>query len=292
MIETWLLLAFGAILLYGSSQVAQKLSLDHILASSVVFTSLIVATPIYAVFLVRYVVTGELFEVGIVQLVIGFVAATFGQIGYYLYVEAAQKGPISIVGSVTAAYPIMVIAVAIIFLSETPGEVQLAGAVLVTASIIGLSYMHGRKESGSCMSSKCLTLCIASLLAYGLWAIFTKLALDDMPTLLFLGIYALVIPPTVFAYYILKGIRLRQAVPSWSVPLIIAIIASEVANIGFIMEVYAVDGGPASIVFPLIAAYPVVVIILARAFLKEQLGKWETLMVGAVATGIVLISMA
>jgi hypothetical protein len=69
MIETWLLLAFGAILLYGSSQVAQKLSLDHILASSVVFTSLIVATPIYAVFLVRYMVTGELFEVGIVQLV-------------------------------------------------------------------------------------------------------------------------------------------------------------------------------------------------------------------------------
>ena len=98
------------------------------------------------------------------------------------------------------------------------------------------------------------------------------------------------IPPTIIVYYLVKKIRFRQAVPSWSTPLLIAIVATVVGNIGFLMDVYAIDGGPASIVFPLIAAYPVIVILLARVFLKERLGKWETIMAGAVAAGIVLIS--
>ncbi len=288
--ETWLLFAFGAILLYGTSQVAQKLSLGTILAPSVILLSLVLATPMYALCLAPYVVSGELFETDVVTFMIAIVAASFGQLGYYLYVEAAQRGPISIVGSVTAAYPIMVIAVAIVFLSESPGAVQLAGAVLVTASIVGLSYIHGRGQPNSCMSGKCFTLCIASLFAYGFWGILTKVSLGDMPPMMVLGMYSIVIPPTVILYYLAKKIRFRQAVPSWSTPLLIAIVATVVANIGFLMDVYAIDGGPASIVFPLIAAYPVIVILLARVFLKERLGKWETVMAGAVAAGIVLIS--
>lgn len=288
--EAWLLLSLGAVLLYGVSQVALKVSLNDIPASVVVFLSILVATPIGVVCLAPYLVTGQILDEDPVLLLFAIVAATFGQTGYYLYLEAAQRGPISIVGSITSAYPIMVIAVAILFLSETPGEIQLAGALILTVSMIVLSYLHGGKSAKTNLSGRYFTLCIVSLIMYGLWAIFTKLALEDMPSLLFLGIYAFVIPPTVLAYNRLKKIKLRHSIPTWSVAFIIAIIASEIGNIGYFFEVYAVSGGPASIVFPLVASSPVVVVVLAYAFLKERLTKIETLLIAAVVAGIIMIS--
>lgn len=289
--QTWLLLALGAVLLYGSSQVAQKVSLNDIPASAVVSLSILVAMPISLVCLAPYLVTGALMEVDPVTLAIGLAAATFGQIGYYFYLEAAQRGPISIVGSVTAAYPIMVIVVAIVYLSESPSGVQLAGVLLVTVSMIVLSYVHGGSAKPIHLSGRYFSLCIASLMCYGLWAVFTKIALGDMDPLLFFGIYAFVIPPTVLIYYRYKGIKIRQYFPSWSVPYIIAIIASEVGNIAFFLEVNAVSLGPASIVFPLVASSPVVVVVLAYGFLKERLARNEILLIGAVLAGIVMVSV-
>lgn len=286
--DAWLLLALGAVLLYGSSQVAQKVSLNDIPASVVVFLSVTVGIPVSAVCLAPFFWTGEIWDVGLVPFALGLMAATFGQLGYYLYVEAAQRGPISVVGSVTSAYPIMVVAVAVIFLAEWPGAVQLFGALLVTFSVIGLSYLHGGKSKDLHPSGKYFTFCVAAAFLYGLWGIFTKLALDELPWLLFIGMYAFVTPPTVFLYNWYKGVRLRHTTPSWSVAFMIAIMATEIGNIGFFCEVSAVAGGPASIVFPLVASSPVIVVLLAYGFLKERLTRIETLLIVAVVVGIIL----
>jgi drug/metabolite transporter (DMT)-like permease len=288
--NAWLFLSLGAVVLYGSAQVAQKVSLTHIPASVVVFLSITIATPISLICLAPFVWAGEILDVGAVPFMLGLLSATFGQLGYYLYLEAAQRGPISIVGSVTSAYPIMVVAVAIFFLAESPGILQLSGALMVTSAVTVLSYIHGGKSRELHASGKYFTLCIGSMLLYGFWGIFAKIALEEIPWLMYVGMYAFVIPPTVYVYNRRKGIRLRHTIPSWSVPFIIAIIAAEVGNIGFFFEVNAVADGPASIVFPLVASSPVIVILLAYAFLKERLTKIETLLVAAVVFGIVLVS--
>lgn len=276
--------------LYGISQVTQKVSLLQIPPSTVVSTSIVVATPIAVVCLVPYFVNGQIFDIDPVTMAIGLLAAAFGQIGYYLYLEAAGRGPISIVGSVTASYPIMVIVVAIVFLAEEPTLLQLGGVFLVTAAMITLSYIHGRREDAHSYFGRYLPLCMVTVVLYGLWSILTKLALDDMPPLLFIGIYAFVIPPTVLWYYRYKGVKLRHALPSWSVSFIIAIIGSEVSNLAFFCEVNAADQGQASIVFPLIASSPVVVVLLAYGFLKERLTAREMLLVLSVVAGIVMAS--
>jgi len=288
--ETWLLLAIIAILLYGVSQVALKVSLGVIPASAVISLSMVVSTPICIVCLAPYVVTGDLFDVDPVVMILALSAATFGQVGYYFYLEAAERGSISIVGSVTASYPIMVIIVAILFLSEAPSILQLGGVILVTSSMIVLSYMHGRGLDSTTYMGKWFSLSIISVIFYGLWAIFTKLALGDMPALLFVGIYGFVIPPTVLGYYWFKGMRMRKGMPTWSVSFIIAVMASEIGNIGFFCEIYAADQGPASIVFPLVAASPVIVVLLAYGFLKERLTRKEVILVALVIAGIVMAS--
>jgi len=288
--ETWLFLALVAIFLYGVMQVAQKVSLGVIPASAVISLSIVVGVPISLVCLSPFIISGELLETDPLVMVVALAAASFSQLGYYFYLEAAERGSISIVGSVTASYPIMVIIVAIVFLSETPTIVQLCGVLLVTSSMVVLSYMHGKGLDSSTYMGKWFPLSIIAVIFYGLWAVLTKLSLNDMPALLFLGIYAFVIPPTVLGYYRYKGVRLKKALPTWSVSFAISIMASEIANIAFFCEIYAADQGPASIVFPLVAASPVVVVLLAYVFLKERLTRKEVILVALVIVGIVMAS--
>ena len=290
MTELWVPMALAAIVLYGTSQVAQKLALRDMTAPQMITISLFIAVPIYVVCLSPYLVSGEIAEIEPWALLLGLMAATFGQAGYYVYVEAAERGPISIVGSVTAAYPIMVIVVAIFFLNEAPTHLQLAGVLLVTCSMIALTFVHGSGGRSSRPSGGYFALCVITVSLWGLWAIFTKLTLNRIPPLLFLGIYSVVIVPTTVVYFRLKGLGIRESIPTWSVPLMIAIMSSEVGNIAFFLEVNAASLGPASIVFPLVATSPVVVVVLAYLFLRERMSGKEWTLVLAVIVGIVLAS--
>jgi transporter family protein len=289
MADTWLILALLAVLLYGTSQVAQKVSLFSVSAPQVAFLSIVMAVPISLVCLAPYIWSGDLFRIELGALGIGLAAAAFGQFGYYTYLEAAERGPISIVGSVTAVYPIMVIAVFAI--KEAPSSVQLGGVLLVTLAVIALSYSHGRsEETKKHPTRKYFAICIVTVFFWALWAIFTKLSLDRMDALLFLGLYAIVIIPATLIYYAYRGLKIRQVVPAWSVPLMIAIMSSEVGNIAYFCEVNAAAQGPASLVFPLVASSPVIVVLLAYGFLRERLSSLEWLLVALVVGGIIMVS--
>ncbi len=291
MADVWLPLALIAIVLYGSSQVAQKVSLRSVSAPKVAFLSIALAVPISVVCLAPYIWSGELLRIDAVTLGLGLLAAAFGQFGYYTYLEAAERGPISVVGSVTAAYPIMVIAFALAVIGERPSVAQLLGVLIVTCAVVALSYSNNSTaHAHAAPTRKYFAICIVTVLLWGLWAIFTKLALGEMDPLLFLGLYAIVIVPATFIYYAFRGLKLREVVPSWSVPLMIAIMSSEIGNIAFFCEINSVNQGPASIVFPLIASSPVIVVLLAYGFLKEKLSRMEWLLIVLVVVGILMAS--
>jgi drug/metabolite transporter (DMT)-like permease len=294
MITLWLTLALLAIFFYGVSMVAQKVALYDMPAAEMIFLSLIFWVPLYLICIVPFVLNGSIWSITPMILVYALLATSFGQIGYYTYVEAAERGPISIVGSVTAAYPIMVIAFAIIILGETKEVtmLQLFGALLITSSIIALSFFHGGEQKKMPLGRRYYLLCLVTVFIWGLWAIFSKLTLDSMDPFLFIGIYAFIIPPVTLGYYRFKNIRVRDAIPKWSRSLKIAIASSIFGNIAFFAEIVAISQGPASIVFPLVASSPLVVVILAYGFLKERLAQREWALIAAVIAGIIMVSTA
>jgi len=289
-LELWLPLSILAIIMYGSSMVAQKHSLHDLSVSSMILFSLLIALPMFFIVLVYEIINGGLSNIGLDSFAYGMVGATFGQIGYYTYVEAAKIGPVSIVGSATATYPVMVAIVAIVFLGEVVTTLQGFGVIIIMVSMVTLAYFHGKSEDEKSASRGYYAICIFTVFAWGLWAIFTKLALLGMSDLAFLGLYTIVIPPVTFIYYRLKNVKIKNIWPKWSMPVKIAIISAVVGNLAFFTEIKAIDIGPAVIVFPLIASTPVVVALLAFVFLKERLSRIEWLLVAGFIVGIIFVS--
>jgi drug/metabolite transporter (DMT)-like permease len=276
--------------MYGSSMVAQKASLEHLSSASMILFSLLISVPIYLVILTALIVTGDFWTIEMEYLIYGIVGATFGHIGYYTYIEAAKRGSISIVGSATAAYPVMVVIVAIVFLGEFLTVVQGIGVMIVMTCIIFLSYFHGRSEGKAVAAKSYYAICVVTVLLWGFWAIFTKIALDGMSNLQFLTLYPFIIPPLTFAYYRLTNTKIRNIWPKWGRPVKIAIASSIIGTLAYFVEIMAISQGPAAIVFPLVASTPVVVVLLAFAFLKERLSKKEWLLVAGFIAGIILVS--
>jgi len=195
------------------------------------------------------------------------------------------------VGSITAAFPAITALLAVTVLHEEISWINGLGIVIIIASMIGLSFTHGRSSERTGFSKTALILSITTLLIWGFGGIFIKLALDGLPLIAYLGLYPIILPPIAFAYLKHKKATKRIFLPKWSIPVIGAIVVAELWQLGYFAETSAISTGTAAIVFPLISAYPIVTIVGARIFLRERLARTEWLLLAAVVVGILLTSI-
>lgn len=177
--EIWVLLALSAVILYGASQVIGKLAIDSLAAPTMVAVNFLVSMPVYLLFFLCFLLSLGSFRVGFEYIIFGLVAALLGRAGYYTYLEALERGPVMIVGSVTAAYPAIITILAITLLGESLTTIQGVGVSIVIISMIGLSFSHSVSKGGTIFSRLSLILSILTLVLWGVWGIFVKLALKD-----------------------------------------------------------------------------------------------------------------
>ena len=84
-------------------------------------------------------------------MLLGTFAYVLDGLGWILYYESIVKGPITIVGTLSAAYPALTVLFARIFLGETLMPLQYGGVALVIMGCLGLSYAPpepGAKATG------------------------------------------------------------------------------------------------------------------------------------------------
>ena len=274
--------ALCALAIYGLTQVIAKFAVGSLNAESMVALNFLTSIPVYVFILVgALVLWGEYLD-HLEYVLYAIIGASTARGGYYIYLEALEKGDVSMVGSITAAFPAITAVLAVTLLGEKLSLVNAAGIVLIIASMVALSHSHGKKTTSKSLTRSALVLSLATFVIWGVGGIFIKLALDGLPLIAYLGVYPLILPPIAFTY-------LRHR-PKWTVPVILAIVVAELWQLAYFAETSAISVGSASVVFPLISAYPIVTIIGARMFLKEGMSRLDMFLILTVILGIVMTS--
>ena len=279
-------------MIYGITQVIAKAVVRNLDATSMVALNFLISLPIYVLLLGCAVIYWGEYVDHLEYVLYGLIGASTARGGYYIYLEALEKGSVSMVGSITAAFPAITAVLAITLLGEDLTLLNGVGITVIIASMVALSFSHGRSQSGGGFSKMSLLLSFATFLIWGVGGIFIKLALDGLPQIAYLGLYPFILPPIAFAYLRHKGATKAMVFPKWTVPVIGAIVVAELWQLAYFAETGAVSQGSASIVFPLISAYPIVTIVGARLALSERLAGSDLLLLVAVMVGIVLTSVA
>lgn len=291
MLDPSILLALTALMVYGLTQVLSKYALRSVNATTMVALNVVVSIPIYVVFLFFVLVSGDIGSYHMEYVLYGLIGASTARGGYYIFMEALEKGAVTMVGSVTASYPAITAVLAVTVLGEALAAVNALGVVIIIACMVALSWSHGNSDRRSGFSKAALVLSLTTMLIWGVGAVFIKAALSELPLVVYLGLYPFILPPIAFAYLRHKKATKESFLPRWTIPVVCAIMVAELWQLAYFAETGAVSRGAASIVYPLISAYPVVTIVTARFTLEEDLSRRDWLLLVAVVVGILLTSI-
>lgn len=198
----------------------------------------------------------------------GLFAYTLDGAAWILYFESIVAGPITIVGTLSAAYPALTVLLARFFLSELLTWYQYIGVSLVITGCLGLSYAPP-DPSAKMTKKRWIPLAFFALIMWGAAQTIVKysyrlpqssevnLALcNTFGGMLTLGLYGL-----------WKGRTGVHSVREW----LKSFAPMGMMAAGDLAVIVATRHGPVSIVSPLTGAYPVVTLGFAALILKERI---------------------
>ncbi len=216
-------------------------------------------------------------------------AGVFGGIGYLFFYEGMRVGTVGIVGTISAACPMLTVVLSVVFLSETLGLSQVAGIGLIMLCILVLAY-DPKHPSASRRAAVLLSL--AGFFVWGIWGFLVKSSvaalgegnLDLLLAAGYLGVTA--------TYAMLRRAPKPAADPptreSWTLGLFVFL----AGGLSAVALTVAYDLGPAAIVAPVSGTYPIIATLAAAGLLKEKLDWRIAVALIAFGLGIVLLAGA
>ena len=215
----------------------------------------------------------------------GVLAYVIDGTGWILYFESIIAGPITIVGTLSAAYPALTVLFARIFLGEQLGPAQYVAVTLVICGCLGLSYSPPDADA-KILGRRWIPLAFLALTCWATSNTIVKhayslpeaseinlLVCNTLGGILSLGLYALI-----------KGRRGAHSAREY----LHSFVPMGMMAGGDLGVMIASRYGPISIVVPLTGAYPVVTLAFAAMILKERISKLQYGCVGAIIVGMVL----
>lgn len=214
----------------------------------------------------------------------GLRAYVLDGLAWIFYYQSITYGPISIVGTLSAAYPALTVIFARVFLGEALTALQTAGVACVLAGCIALAYSPAEERTET--DRRWMVCAGAAVLIWGVSGTLIRYAYrfpaaHEANMALFVALGGLA---TLGAYGLLSGAArgassaeaLRAAGPMATMAL------------GSLLVAIAYKHGPASLVTPLAGAYPVVTLAFAWAVLRERPTPLQWSGIAAILAGMVL----
>ena len=220
-------------------------------------------------------------------LIFGLTAYLLDGIAWIFYYQSIVYGPISIVGTLSAAYPAITIVLARFVLKEQLTIPQYGGVVAVLLGCLALAYSPAGSDEKK-TQKRWMGFAGAALLIWGVNGVIIKKAYsfdgaNEGNMALLIAIGGLL---TLGVYGFLFG---RQgALSGWSR----SFVPMGMMAIGGLMAAIAYKNGPASIVTPLSGAYPVITLTFAMMILKERPTPLHWGGIVSILIGMLLTTMA
>jgi drug/metabolite transporter (DMT)-like permease len=218
----------------------------------------------------------------------GLLAYILDGLGWILYYKSIVLGPITIVGTLSAAYPATTVLFAAYFLGEILTPIQYLGVSLVILSCIGLSIAPSDPNSRT-QGHKWVFLAASALIIWGAAQTLVKYSYslphaNEANMALFNTIGGAL---TLGVYGMLYGRAPRDGGSSGSEWLKASIPMCMMAG-GDLGVIIASRYGEISVVTPLTAAYPVVTLVFAFLVLKEKITAMQWLCIVMTLVGMYL----
>jgi drug/metabolite transporter (DMT)-like permease len=218
-------------------------------------------------------------------LALGVLAYLFDGTGWILYFESIIAGPITIVGTLSAAYPALTVVFARIFLGEQLNALQYAAVTLVIGGCLGLSYQPAGADQ-KITSRRWIPLSFLALTCWATAGTITKHAytLPEASEVNLALCGAVGGALSLGSYGLLKGRQGAHSLRAW----LHSFAPMGMMAGGDLGVLIAMHAGPASIVVPLTGAYPVVTLAFAALVLKERIALVQYGCIAAILIGMAL----
>jgi drug/metabolite transporter (DMT)-like permease len=190
--------------------------------------------------------------------------------GWILYFESVKKGPITIVGTLSAAYPGLTVLFARFFLNEALATSQYVGVAMLVLGCIGLAYSPDDGSEGKKQTDKSwIPLGIGALVLWGAAQTIVKYAYS-LPEAneVSLALFATLGGALTLGAYGIKGHTFKSETKGeW----LRSFTPMMMMGGGDLAVLVATKTGPVSVVTPLSGSYPIVTLIFAWLVLKERI---------------------
>ena len=284
-VPLWMVLASLDMTSWGVGQILAKRATDRLGAVTMV---LLVSLVDGVGYLGMYLLFGGPFASPWETYALAACAAVVGMLGYILYFEAILRGNVSVVGTISAASPIVTILGAMAFLGERPSPTAAVGIVLLVSMILLLSYEPLGDEWRIPVA---VVMAVAILFLWGVWALLVKAAVRDAAftsyhVLAFYTVSNFTLGP---AYFLWRRRRFPPPDPSRRT-YGLAIGAISLLLVGIVATTVALSIGDASLIAAVSGSYPIVTAVVAFLFLKEKATRSRLLAIALFIPGIVLVA--
>ncbi len=280
----WLTPALLALLLYGVGQGFVKMWIAEVSPARFCLYFACARALVMGCYFLANPHTPVFTEEGRLVLAIGVLAYLLDGAGWIMYFQSIIAGPITIVGTLSAAYPAITILFAHWFLGENLTRLQYLAVALVIGGCVGLAYQPA-DAANKVTGRAWIALAFSALMLWGgaqtivkydytLGATDTNMALYSMiGALLTLGVYGL-----------WKGRAGSHSVIEWTR----SFLPMGMMAAGDLGVLIASRYGEISIVTPLTAAYPLVTLAFAALVLRERIMLLQWACIVAILAGMFL----
>ncbi len=288
--ESWFFLSLSVALFWGLSGIFAKYSTGRL---GVARVALIIAVVEGICYSVAYIVWRDTsVHIGLWDAVLATSSCLIGISGYLCYFESIMEGQVAIVGTISAAYPVLVVIGALLLLGEGLGAVPALGVVAIIGGVMALSYEPNPGGAHS-LSRRSLMFALLAFFAWGVWSLTSKVAVDAVGAGNMFGFYIIssLTAPVLYAWARkVRPVRTREEDPTrlaWT----LGGVALLLNVFGAFAYTYALEGGNASLVVPVTSAYPIVTALLAVAVLRERVTLAQAVALLVVVAGLVMIGI-